>query len=138
MRRQFSVSRFGIALAAISVAILGTAVAAPQAVTSPVEGVVVISGQVFAGGEVALSSSDPGNLAIVTVDGRRVATAFRQALDRVPHGVAAELAFRTDERGRQQLVGVRWTSPDGQRTEERLLRFAAVNSTESVLAAASL
>ena len=138
MRGQTSIARFGITLAALSVAMLGTALAAPRAVTSPVEGVVVINGQVFAGGEVVLSSGDTGPLATVTVDGRRVATAFRQALDRIPCGATAELAFRADQLGRQQLVGVRWTSPDGQRTEERLLRFAAVSSTESVLASASL
>lgn len=137
MKTGRSTHLLGLALM-ITAFSVGSSSAAPGAVSSPIEGAVIIEGTQFNGHIATVAAGDSGNVAVISIDGRPVARAFRQALDRIPSGATAALAFRTDSLGRQILVGVRWLSPDGQRTEERLFRFAAVETTANVIQAAAL
>lgn len=127
MRRTRSTLLLNLALLVAAVAAVPTYAATPI-VSSLQTQAIVIEGRSFPAGELRLEAEQGAMLASISIDGRQVARVFRQVLDRVPDGASVGFAFRTDNQGRQRLVGIRWTSPDGQRIEERLFRVAAVAS----------
>jgi hypothetical protein len=116
----------GIAVLALG---LGAAAGPSQAAASlgaEIAGPVVIGNQLFAGGAVLLRPVGTGSLVQVLIDGRPVASVFRDGSAGRAADASSRLVLREDARGLTHLVGVRQGSPASTRSAHRPLRVATV------------
>jgi hypothetical protein len=91
-----------------------------------IPGPVVIGNQLFAGGAVLLRPVGTGNLVQVLIDGRPVASVFRDgSVSRLP-GATSRLVLRQDARGLTHLVGLRHGSHATTRSAHQPLRVATL------------
>jgi hypothetical protein len=108
---------------------LTAAVGPAQAAASlgaEVAGPVVIGDQLFAGGAVLLRPVGTGNLVQVLIDGRPVASIFRDGSAGRAPGAFSRLVLRQDGRGLTHLVGIRHGSHATARSVHQPLRVATV------------
>ncbi len=115
----FAVLALGLTAAA------GTSQAAAT-LGAEVAGPVVIGDQLFPGGAVVLRPIGTGSLVQVLIDGRPVASVFREGSAGHLPGAASRLVLHEDARGLTHLVGVRHGSPASSRSAHQPLRVATV------------
>jgi len=117
----------GIAMLALGLA--AAAAGSAQAAASlgaEITGPVVIGDQLFAGGEVLLRPVGTGSLLQVLIDGRPVASVFRDGSTGRAPASSSRLVLRQDARGLTHLVGVRRGSPASTRLAHQPLHVATV------------
>lgn len=118
----------GIAVLALGLAAGAGSSQAAASLGAEIAGPVVIGDQLFSGGEVLLRPVGTGSLVQVLIDGRPVASVFRDGSAGRAPGSSSRLVLRQDARGLTHLVGVRRGSPASTRSAHQSLRVAAVAS----------
>lgn len=118
----------GIAVLALGLAAGAGSSQAAASLGAEIAGPVVIGDQLFSGGEVLLRPVGTGSLVQVLIDGRPVASVFRDGSAGRAPGSSSRLVLRQDARGLTHLVGVRHGSPASTRSAHQSLRVAAVAS----------
>jgi hypothetical protein len=99
------------ALAALVFAtVLCSAVAQAGTIRAYIDGPVVIGGQVFSGGSLELTRIGQSDLVAITLDGQRVALAFRETPGAIPSVGHTHIVLERDARGLHHLVGFRVAS----------------------------
>lgn len=116
----------GIAVLALGLAAGAASSQAAASLGAEIAGPVVIGDQLFAGGAVLLRPVGTGSLVQVLIDGRPVASVFRDGSAGRAPGSASRLVLRQDVRGLTHLVGVRYGSPASTRSVHRPLRVATL------------
>ncbi|MCU0229850.1 MAG: hypothetical protein MUC67_00585 [Acidobacteria bacterium] len=115
-----------IAILTLALAAAPAATEAAASLGADVTGPVVIGDQLFAGGTVVLRPVGTGSLVQVLIDGRPVASLFRDGATGRAIGSSSRLVLRADARGLTHLVGVREGAPLPNHTAHRALRVATV------------
>jgi hypothetical protein len=117
----------GMAMLMLALAAAFAPALAASSLRAEIPGPVVIGDQLFAGGAVMLRPVGTGSLVQVLIDGRPVASLFRDGRLGRTTGASSHLVLRQDARGLTHLVGLHQGAPAAG-SAPRALRVATVAS----------
>ncbi len=115
----------GMAMLTLALAAASVPAQAASSLGAEIAGPVVIGDQLFAGGAVVLRPVGTGSLVQVLIDGRPVASVFRDGRLGRATRTSSHLVLRQDARGLTHLVGLHQSAPAAG-SSPRALRVATV------------